>query len=418
MVGTGKGAENGILIKSAESLELLSSVDTVVLDKTGTITEGNLKVIDIITDLEENEFIKIIMTLEKNSEHLLAEAIVNYANEKNILPYNILEFEAISGRGVKAKINNNIYYGGNIAFMKENNIDLCQYEIKALELLNKGRTCLYFSTDSKVVGIVGIADVLKKTSKEAIEVLRKENLEVIMLTGDNNIVAENIGKNLSLNRIIADVLPDEKEKEIQKLKREGKTVAFVGDGINDSPALVSADVGIAIGSGTDIALDSADIVLMKNNLLDVVTAFELSKATIKNIKLSLFWAFFYNIISIPIATGILYPFWGIKLNPMIGAAAMSLSSVSVVTNALRLRKFKVENKEEIKMNELVIEIDGMMCNHCKMSVEKILNTLEGVLEVNVSLENKTAIIKSNKEIKNEDIIKIIENEGFKVLTIK
>ena len=418
MVGTGKGAENGILIKSAESLELLHSINTVVLDKTGTITEGNLKVTDIITELEETEFIKIIMSLEKSSEHLLAEAIVKFANEKNIESFDITEFEAVSGRGVKAKINNNIYYGGNISFMKENNIELCEFDQKAIELLNKGKTCLYFATDTKVFGIVGISDVLKDTSKEAIDLLKEEKVEVIMLTGDNEIVAKNVGNELKLNKIIADVLPAEKEKEIQKLKKEGKKVAFVGDGINDSPALVSADVGIAIGSGTDIAFDSADIVLMKNDLLDVVTAIKLSKATINNIKLNLFWAFFYNTIGIPIAAGVLYPTFGLKLNPMIGAAAMSLSSVCVVTNALRLRKFKIEKKEKIIMNEKCIEIEGMMCNHCKMSVEKVLNTIKGVLNVEVSLENKTAIIKYNEEIKDEAIVKVIEGEGFKVLNIK
>ena len=389
MVATGKGAENGILIKSAESLELLHSIDTIVFDKTGTITEGKLKVTDVITDLNEEEFVKIVTSLEKNSEHLLAEAIVKYGVEKEISLYDISDFIAVSGRGVKGNINNEIYYGGNISFMKENNIDIGKFEGKGIELLNKGRTCLYFGTSNGVIGIIGIADTLKESSNKAIKLLKEKGLETIMLTGDNKIVAENIASSLKLDKIIAEVLPTEKEGEISKLQNAGKKVAFVGDGINDSPALVKADIGIAIGSGTDIAIDSADIVLMKNDLLDVVTAIELSNATIKNIKLSLFWAFFYNVIGIPIAAGILYPEFGIKLSPMIGAAAMSMSSICVVTNALRLRKFKNKHKEEFKMEKKTIEIEGMMCNHCKMSVEKVLNTIEGVLKVDVSLENKT-----------------------------
>ncbi len=418
MVATGKGAENGILIKSAESLELLHSIDTIVFDKTGTITEGKLKVTDVITDLNEEEFVKIVTSLEKNSEHLLAEAIVKYGVEKEISLYDISDFIAVSGRGVKGNINNEIYYGGNISFMKENNIDIGKFEGKGIELLNKGRTCLYFGTSNGVIGIIGIADTLKESSNKAIKLLKEKGLETIMLTGDNKIVAENIASSLKLDKIIAEVLPTEKEGEISKLQNAGKKVAFVGDGINDSPALVKADIGIAIGSGTDIAIDSADIVLMKNDLLDVVTAIELSNATIKNIKLSLFWAFFYNVIGIPIAAGILYPQFGIKLSPMIGAAAMSMSSICVVTNALRLKKFKNKCKEEFKMEKKTIEIEGMMCNHCKMSVEKVLNSLDGVVSVQVNLEAKKAIIEISKEIKEQDIIKVIEEEGFKVINIK
>ncbi len=418
MVATGKGAENGILIKSAESLELLHSIDTVVFDKTGTITEGKLKVTDVITDLNEEEFVKIVTSLEKNSEHLLAEAIVKYGVEKGISVYDISDFIAVSGRGVKGNINNEIYYGGNISFMKENKIEIGKFEGKGIELLNKGRTCLYFGTSNGVIGIIGIADTLKESSNKAIKILKEKGLETIMLTGDNKIVAENIASFLKLDKIIAEVLPTEKEGEISKLQNAGKKVVFVGDGINDSPALVKSDVGIAIGSGTDIAIDSADIVLMKNDLLDVVTAIELSDATIKNIKLSLFWAFFYNVIGIPIAAGILYPQFGIKLSPMIGAAAMSMSSICVVTNALRLKKFKNKYKEEFKMEKKTIEIEGMMCNHCKMSVEKVLNSLDGVAFVQVNLEAKNAIIEISKEIKEQDIIKAIEEEGFKVINIK
>lgn len=421
MVGTGKGAENGILIKSAESLELLHLVDSVVLDKTGTITEGKPKVTDIITTLEEQELLKIAGNLEKNSEHSLAEAILQKAKEQSIELSEIKEFVAVSGRGVKGNIEGENYIGGNLAFMKENNIDINTITLQSEELLKQGKTVLYFANENEVIGMVAVADTIKPTSYQAIKELKEKKLEVVMLTGDNKIVAETIGKELGIDKVVSEVLPQDKEKEVAKLRKQGKKVAFIGDGINDSPALVKADVGIAIGSGTDIAIESADIVLMKDNLLDSVTAIALSKTVIRNIKMNLFWAFFYNTIGIPIACGVFYPIFGLKLNPMIGAAAMSLSSVCVVTNALRLRKFKLNHrnnkKEERFMNEMVktIDIEGMQCNHCKMTVEKALSQLDGVTKVEVSLEEKKAVITSQKEIEDSKIKEIIANVGFEVI---
>jgi len=477
MVGTGKGAENGILIKSAESLELLHLIDAVVLDKTGTITEGKPKVIDIITSQTligntgflnnprvkivsnlnnnnkvENELLKIAGSLEKNSEHPLAEAILEKVKENNVEISEVTDFLSVSGRGVQGKISGIDYFGGNLAFMKENNIKLDDVKSESERLAKEGKTLLYFAKENNLIGIITVADSVKDTSKQAIEELKKKNLEVIMLTGDNKLAAETIGKSLGINNIISEVLPQDKEKEVSKLQNQGKKVAFVGDGINDSPALVKADVGLAIGSGTDIAIESADIVLMKDNLIDVDTAISLSKSVIRNIKMNLFWAFIYNIIGIPVAAGVFYLSFGLKLNPMIGAAAMSLSSVCVVTNALRLRYFKrkdgnkksknleykdsintenvdnlnVENenfnkkannkKEDIKMKTIMIE--GMQCNHCKMSVEKALNSIEGIENVEVDLDGKKAVIESNKEIEDSKIKSVIEEAGFNVVEIK
>lgn len=420
MVGTGKGAENGILIKSAESLERLHLVDTVVFDKTGTITEGKPKVTDIVSNLPQKEFLKIVGSLEKNSEHPLAEAVLEKVKEESIELLEVTGFIAISGRGVKGEIDDVEYFGGNILFMKENNIDTSKIALQSDELLKQGKTVLYFADKNTVIGMIAVADTIKNTSYQAIQELKIKNIEVVMITGDNKAVAETIGSELGIDKVIAEVLPQEKEKEVANLQQQGKKVAFIGDGINDSPALVKADVGMAIGSGTDIAIESADIVLMKNSLLDVVTAISLSKAVIRNIKMNLFWAFFYNTIGIPVACGIFYPIIGLKLNAMIGALAMSLSSVCVVTNALRLRKFKSNGnhrkKEKSKMIK-TISIEGMQCNHCKMTVEKALNSMEGVTKVEVSLENKKAVIELNKEIENNKIQKVIEEAGFTVKEI-
>ncbi len=437
MVGTGKGAQNGILIKSAESLEILHSVDTIVLDKTGTITEGKPKVTNIITDINEKELLKIAGSLEKNSEHPLAEAIIEKAKEENIDLIEVSEFEAVVGRGIIGKIDGRKYYGGNLKLMEEYNINVNHAKKQAEEFSKQGKTVLYFANEESIIGTIAVADTLKLTSKQAIKELKRKNKQIVMLTGDNKIVAETIGKEIGITEIVSEVLPQDKEKEVYKLQKEGKKVAFVGDGINDSPALVRADVGLAIGSGTDIAIESADIVLMKNDLFDVVTAINLSKAVIKNIKMNLFWAFFYNAIGIPVAAGVFYLGLGLKLNPMIGAAAMSLSSVCVVTNALRLKRFKptkyevmnMQNiqtsietsknlKEENKMNKKTIIIEGMQCNHCKMSVEKALSSIEGITAVEVSLENKTAIVEATREIENSKINEVIEEAGFTVKEIK
>lgn len=418
MVGTGKGAENGILIKSAESLELLHSIDTVILDKTGTITEGKPKITNIITESEENTLLQIAGSLEQNSEHPLAEAIIEKINELKIPLLEVSNFTSIPGKGIKGTINNINYLGGNLRFMKENKITI---NSKNINLENQGKTLLYFAKENQLIGIIAVSDTIKNTSKTAIDTLKKGNINVIMLTGDNKLAATAIGNSLNIDKVISEVLPQDKQKEVEKLQKEGKKVAFVGDGINDSPALVQADVGIAIGSGTDIAIESADIILIKNSLLDVVTAINLSKKVIKNIKINLFWAFFYNIIGIPIAAGVFYNKFGLKLNPMLGALAMSLSSVCVVTNALRLKKFKSNFKEEeFKMEEFkkVINIDGMQCNHCKMTVEKALGNIDGINQVIVNLENKTATIISSKSIENAVIEQIIGNEGFVVKEIE
>ena len=331
--------------------------------------------------------------------------------------------------------------------MKENNIDTSLVTEKSEALYREGKTLLYFAKDNELIGVIVVADVIKETSIDAIRFLKNKNLEVVMLTGDNRLAAEAIGKNLNIDKIISEVMPQDKEKEVEKLQKAGKKVAFVGDGINDSPALVRADVGLAIGSGTDIAIEAADIVLMKNDLRDVDTAIELSKATINNVKLSLFWAFIYNIIGIPVASGIFYPIFELKLNPMIGALAMSLSSVCVVTNALRLRRFKNKNldnvkekvdsnneneiienemdktanelKSKIKENKIMktIKINGMACNHCKMTVEKVLGAIEGVEKVEVILENKEAVVTLNKEVENETFKAVIEEAGFEFVEV-
>lgn len=342
MVGTGKGASNGILIKSAESLEILHTINTVVLDKTGTITEGKPVVTDIITMNEETEknLLQIAASLEKPSEHPLAEAIVERSKEEGILAKDVTEFEAISGRGIVGKIDEKEYIAGNLALMREKNIDVSTFQETSDSFAMEGKTPLYFADSQMLLGIIAVADVVKPTSRDAIEQFKAMGIDVVMLTGDNQKTAEAIKNQLHIDRVVAEVLPQDKEREIRSIQENGKKVAMVGDGINDAPALARADVGVAIGAGTDIAIESADIVLMKSDLLDAVTAVQLSKATIKNIKENLFWAFFYNTLGIPLAAGVFYTALGWKLNPMFGAAAMSVSSVFVVSNALRLKLFK------------------------------------------------------------------------------
>ncbi len=425
MVSTGKGAQNGILIKSAESLELLHKIDTVVLDKTGTITEGKPQVIEIITKIDENKLLQIAASLEKLSEHPLAEAIMKKADGVELL--EVEEFLSTSGRGIEGIIDNKKFFLGSIKWMKENNVnDVYNYSNKIKKLLEQGKTIIYLGEENKLVGAFAIADSSKKTSFDAIQELKNRNLEVIMLTGDNETTAKSIGKELNIDKIISEVMPQDKENVVSNLQKQGKKVLFVGDGINDSPALVKADVGMAIGSGTDIAIESADIILIKNDLLDVVTSIDLSKKTIQNIKMNLFWAFFYNAIGISLAAGVFYLGFGIKLNPMIGATAMSFSSVCVVTNALRLKRFKSkykqtkikERKDEKVDNKKIISIEGMQCNHCKMSVEKALYSIEGITSVNVSLEEKRAEIEYNIDIENSKIKEAIEEIGFEVKEIK
>ena len=430
MVGTGKGAENGILIKSGEALETAHKIDTVVMDKTGTITEGKPKVTDIIEYIDKNSLLTYAISLEKNSEHPLAEAIVKYCKDNNISSESVENFEAVFGKGVKATSDNSTILGGNRAFMKENNIDISKIEPQINSLADEGKTPLIFAKDNNVIGIIAVADVEKETSRKAIEEFTKMGISTVMLTGDNERTAKAIQKRLNIPKVIAQVLPEDKEKEIRRLQDEGHCVAMIGDGINDAPALAKADVGIAIGAGTDVAIESADAVLVRNDLLDAVSAVKLSKAVIKNIKENLFWAFFYNCIGIPVAAGVLYPIWGIKLSPMFGAAAMSLSSICVVTNALRLRRFKtyksfgkveetvIEVKKENEKMKKVLSIEGMMCGHCQAHVEKALKAMDGVTSVEVSLENKNATVELSKDISDAEFKAVIEDAGYELKSVQ
>lgn len=444
MVGTGKGAENGILIKSAEALETLHLVKTVIMDKTGTITEGKPVVTDILSDgISEDELLKIAASVEKPSEHPLAGAIIEAAEEKNIALKEINEFTAVSGRGIIAESDGKTIYAGNKKMMDENGISSNGFEDKEKKLSEEGKTVLYFAEKDKILGIIAVQDVPKQTSKAAIRQFKKLGIDVVMLTGDNKRTAEAIAKNLGITNVVAEVMPQDKEAVVRSFQEEGGKTAMIGDGINDAPALARADVGVAIGAGTDVAIESADIVLMKSDLMDAVTAVKLSRATIKNVKENLFWAFFYNTICIPLAAGLWYPMFGIKLNPMIGAAAMSLSSVCVVTNALRLKLFKpnneadyaeVDNNEEFNNNvetdiilhdenegenvmkkEMIVE--GMSCMHCSGRVEKALNEIDGV-SAKVDLEKKTAYVDLTKDVSDEVLSKAVTDAGYDVVSIK
>ena len=421
MVGTGKGAQYGILTKSAESLETAHQVDTVVLDKTGTITEGKPSVTDIApVGISDKELLQIAASIEYLSEHPLAKAIVEKADGLEFS--DVADFEQIVGQGVKGNVDGKKVLAGNYKMMRENNIEVSEDEIFA----NDGKTSLYFAVDNKFVGIIAVADTIKETSRQAIEDMRNMGLDVIMLTGDNAVTANAIKNKLPLSSAVAEVLPSDKEEVVRKLQQSGHKVAMVGDGINDAPALTRADVGIAIGAGTDIAIESADIVLMKSNLQDVVTSIELSHSVIKNIKENLFWAFFYNALGIPIAAGVLYGIAGLKLNPMIAALAMSFSSVFVVSNALRLRFFKpkcnniktVKNeKENITMTK-TIKINGMMCSHCTGRVGEVLNAIDGV-SAEVSLDNGgQAVVTLAKDVSDDVLKKAVVDAGYEVICIE
>ncbi len=449
MVGTGKGAETGILIKSGEALEIAQSVDTVVMDKTGTITEGRPVVTDITTvdGVSEQEFLAIAAGLEKGSEHPLAEAVMTAARERGIAPKTVTDFKALFGRGVEAKAAGHVYAAGNDKLMAEKGIDLTPYEAHLASLADDGCTPLIFAEDDRVIGILAAADVEKATSREAIARFHEMGIEVVMLTGDNARTAEAIRRRMGIEKVIAGVLPENKAAHIKKLQSEGHRVAMIGDGINDAPALAQADLGIAIGAGTDVAIESADAVLMKSDLLDAVSAIRLSKAVLKNIKENLFWALIYNVICIPLAAGILYPAFGIKLSPVIGAAAMSMSSVCVVMNALRLRFFKpdhgaeisaeqtatavssdrkdheaadsaaaqpVQEKEAIRM-EKTLKIEGMMCAHCQKHVHDALAKMDGVTDVTVDLEGGKADVKATHDIPEADFRKVIEDAGYELV---
>lgn len=435
MVGTGKGAENGILIKSGEALEIAQAVDTVVMDKTGTITEGKPAVTDVaVFAMEETEFLALAAGLEQKSEHPLAEAVLAYAGSKKISPAAVQDFQAVIGRGLKGQVQGKPCLAGNEAFMVEQGIDISPQRGLVTKLADEGKSLLFFACGGELVGLMAVADREKASSIEAIRKFTAMGLEVIMLTGDNERTASAVSQRLGLRKFIAGVLPARKEQHIAKLQAEGHKVAMIGDGINDAPALARADLGIAIGAGTDVAMESADAVLMRSNLLDAVSAIRLSQAVIRNIKENLFWAFIYNIIGIPLAAGLLYPAFGIKLSPMIGAAAMSMSSVCVVMNALRLRYFKPEQeaavtavhqdkieetandrKEEEKTMEKELKIEGMMCAHCQKHVNDALAGMAGVTAVEVNLEAGTAKVTAEREIAREEFAQVITEAGYELV---
>lgn len=437
MVGTGKGAENGILIKSGEALETVHNIQCVVLDKTGTITQGKPVVTNVETNLEPGQFLSIAAGLEEKSEHPLAEAILEYTKKNKIRPSKVSEFLSVPGRGVKGKIDGKWYFAGNSRMMEEEGLSLSSVKNRLDELADQGKTPMVFAEEGRILGILSVADVVKETSREAVKQLKELGTEVVMLTGDNKRTAEAIRKELDIDTVIAEVLPQDKEREISRLQKEGKKVAMIGDGVNDAPALARADVGMAIGAGTDVAIESADIVLMKNDLLDAVTAIRLSKAVIRNIKQNLFWAFFYNSLGIPVAAGVFYTAFGWKLSPMIGAAAMSMSSIFVVTNALRLKKFKVSRSEntskkkeiiqeamlqsmeidEIKEEKTMItmKINGMMCPHCQAAVKKALEAFDGVT-ADVNLEDKAAYITG--EADKDALTKAVTDAGYEVVSVE
>lgn len=441
MVGTGKGAERGILIKTAESFETAHKIDVVVLDKTGTITEGKPKVKDIfVNNIKEDEFISLAASIENASSHPLANAINEYAKGKNITTRDVKNFEIIEGRGVRGEIGDKTIFAGNEVYMKELGVKN-RYKDITTNLSNFGKTVLYFTSSSaqnELLGIISVADTIKVGSKSAIKKLISLGVDVIMLTGDNEQTANVIAREIGLKGVIAEVKPSDKEEQVRILQEQGKKVMMVGDGINDAPALARADIGVAIGAGVDVAIDTADIILMHSDLKDIPYLLLLSREVVKKIKENLFWALFYNALCIPIAAGVLFASFGLKLNPMLGALAMSFSSFFVLTNSLRLRFFKYEGEshenneavsmvlsqrddknqkeKEFKMDK-IIEIEGMMCLKCVKHVTNALNSIEGV-NAEVSLENKNAVVHLEKEVSDEALKKAIEDEEYVVKSIK
>ena len=450
MVGTGRGAANGILIKSAEALETAHSVDTVVLDKTGTVTEGKPRVTDVLCgDSSGKELLSVAASLESRSSHPLAEPILQEAYREGADIREVQEYRMIPGQGIAGKLDGQDCYAGNRRLMQNLGISAESFLPEEERLADEGKTPLYFALGNRLLGLIAAADVVKPTSREAVARMQKMGMDVIMLTGDNARTAEAIRRQVGLETVIADVLPQDKERKVFELQQQGRKVAMVGDGINDAPALARADVGIAIGAGTDVAIESADIVLMKSDLMDVPSAVSLSRAVMRNIKQNLFWALFYNAVCIPVAAGALFIPLGLKLNPMIGAAAMSFSSVSVVTNALRLRFFapkwkhegtadsgmgsagcavmgnpEVTENKEIKKEEKgetvmkkTVKIEGMMCMHCAKAVEKALGGVEGVTGVTVSLEEKQAVVEGTDAMKEDALKAAVVDAGYEVTEI-
>ncbi len=442
MVGNGVGAKNGIMFKTAVSLEETGKIQIVALDKTGTITKGEPRVTDVLTaeGITEEQLLTFAYALEQKSEHPLARAVVDFAKQKQISGMEVSEFEALPGNGLTGRTREEIFYGGKESFISKKTLIPDALKLKAQELSSNGKTPMFFASEQKLLGMIAVADVIKEDSAQAVKELRNMGIRVVMLTGDNEKTAKAIGAEAGVDEVIAGVLPDGKEAVIRELKKQGK-VAMVGDGINDAPALTQADIGIAIGAGTDIAIDAANVVLMKSRLLDVPAAIRLSRATLRNIHQNLFWAFFYNSIGIPLAAGVFIPLLGLKLNPMFGAAAMSLSSFCVVTNALRLNLVRVYNgkndkkiKQSIVANtvcltgepeeqggttmEKTMKIEGMMCGHCEARVKKCLEALPEVITAIVSHENGTAVVTLNAQVADEVLIKTVEDQDYKVISVE
>ena len=423
MVGNGVGAKNGILFKTAVSLEQTGKTEIVVLDKTGTITEGKPKVTDIVSDAQENELLKLALALESKSEHPLAKAILEEGTARGMEPDAVTDFEALPGNGLRAKLEGKALLGGSLQFISGAVSVPADMTARAHALAEQGKTPLLFACDGIFAGMIAVADTMKADSHRAIRELQNMGIQVVMLTGDNERTAKAIGAQAGVDQVIAGVLPDGKETVIRKLKAQGK-VAMVGDGINDAPALTRADAGIAIGAGADVAIDAADVVLMKSSLLDVPAAIRLSRATLRNIHENLFWAFIYNIIGIPLAAGCFVAF-GLTLNPMFGAAAMSLSSFCVVTNALRLNLCKLydgshDHKRSAKAKENMVKtvhIEGMMCHHCEMAVQKALEAVDGVASAQADHEAGTAVVTLSKKVDSEVLKKAVEAEDYTVTSI-
>lgn len=446
MVGTGKGASEGILIKSAESLEVLHSVDTVMLDKTGTITRGEPMVTDVKTagGISEADFLQIAATLETASEHPLSMAILAHTKQQGIRPGKVENFKAISGFGIEGTIDGQMYLAGNQRLLKEHGIGTDALQADLNRWAEQGKTPMLFADRTQVLGMIAVQDPIRESSVQAIEALHKSGIEVMMLTGDNEKTAQAIAKRAGLDRVFAQVLPADKEEKVRDVQADGRRVAMVGDGINDAPALARADVGVAIGAGTDIAIESADIVLVNSALTDLVASIDLSRATIRNIKQNLFWAFFYNVLGIPVAAGLLYPATGILMNPMLAAAAMSISSVFVVTNALRLNRFEkrrfatkektdpkkpsamaaplpetgpedepAQPKPQEDTMEKILNIEGMTCSHCQARVKEALEELDGVRDVQVNLEENTATVEGD-DLQESVLTAAVKEAGYSV----
>ena len=430
MVGNGKGAKNGIMFKTAVSLEETGKIQIVALDKTGTITNGEPRVTDILPTekYSAEELVTYAYALEQRSEHPLAKAILEYGREQQIKVNEVDDFKALPGNGLTAVYEGAVLAGGNLSFIETKTKVPANLKLRSEALAEEGKTPLFFTKDQEFLGIIAVADIMKEDSPQAIKELQNMGIHVVMLTGDNKRTANAIGKLAGVDEVIAGVLPDKKEEVIRKLQKQGK-VAMVGDGINDAPALTRADMGIAIGAGTDIAIDAADVVLMKSKLSDVPAAIRLSRATLKNIHENLFWAFFYNIIGIPLAAGVWIPIFGWQLNPMFGAAAMSLSSFCVVSNALRLnlckmydaskdKKIKQSKKEEEKEMTKTMTIEGMMCPHCSGRVKMVLEALEGVAAADVSHETGKAIVTLEADVANEVLVDTVTAQGYKVISVE